>query len=98
MKHFAWQWLVISSLVAGAGAGAGAETRPLYGGTLRIALHAAPASLDPADSAQADSFARRNLTFLIFETLVTTDAGGRLRPGLAVSWQASSGQLPGNQR
>src|SRR5271154_5579513 len=97
MKPIVWRWFAASSLLIVALA-LQAETRPLYGGTLRIALHAAPASLDPADSAQADSFARRNLTFLIFETLVTTDAGGRLRPGLAVSWQASSGQLPGNQR
>jgi peptide/nickel transport system substrate-binding protein len=100
MKRFAWRWLVISSLVAGAVAGtaAGAETRPQYGGTLRVAMHAAPASLDPADRTQADSFARRNLTLLIFETLVTADAGGRLHPGLAVSWQGSSGQAPGSQR
>ncbi|MGA9978882.1 MAG: ABC transporter substrate-binding protein [Candidatus Sulfotelmatobacter sp.] len=101
MKRFAWQWLVISSLVA-AGAAvtpvAGAETRPQYGGTLRVAMHAAPASLDPADGKAADSLARRNLTFLIFETLVSADTGGRLHPGLAVSWQASSGQAPGNQR
>jgi ABC-type transport system substrate-binding protein len=101
MKRFAWQWVVISSLVAGAVTGtaaASAETRPQYGGTLRVAMHAAPASLDPADSTQADSFARRNLTFLIFETLVTTDASGRLHPGLASSWQASSGATPDNQR
>lgn len=101
MKRFAWQWVVISSLVAGAAGGtavAGAETRPQYGGTLRIAMHTAPASLDPADSTQVDSFARRNLTFLMFETLVTAHAGGGLHPGLAVSWQASSGQAPGSQR
>ncbi|MFZ0958076.1 MAG: ABC transporter substrate-binding protein [Candidatus Sulfotelmatobacter sp.] len=100
MKRFVWQWLVISSLAAGAataGTAAGAETRPQYGGTLRVSMHDAPSSLDPADNTQADSFARRNLTFLIFETLVTADAGGRLHPGLAASWQASSGQMPGNQ-
>lgn len=102
MKLCAWQWLVISSLVAGVAAAgivaAGAETRPQYGGTLRVAMHAAPASLDPADSTQADSFARRNLTFLIFETLVAADAGGRLHPGLASSWHASSGPTLDNQR
>jgi ABC-type transport system substrate-binding protein len=85
MKHFAWQWLVISSLVA-ATAAAGAETRPRYGGTLRVAMHTAPASLDPADSTPGDSFARRNLTFLIFETLVTADSAARLHPGLATAW------------
>src|SRR5580658_914855 len=101
MKRFAWRWLVISSLVAGAVTvtpAARAESRPQYGGTLRIAMHAAPASLDPADSTQADSFARHNLTFLLFETLVTAGAGGRLHPGLASSWQASSGPTLENQR
>jgi peptide/nickel transport system substrate-binding protein len=101
MKRFAWQWVVISSLVAGMATGtgaAGAETRPQYGGTLRVAMHAAPTSLDPADRTQGDSFARRNLTFLMFETLVTADAGGRLHQGLAASWQASAGQMPGSQR
>jgi peptide/nickel transport system substrate-binding protein len=90
MKRFAWQWVVVSSLIAGAIV-AGAETRPQYGGTLRVAMRVAPASLDPADSSQVDSFARRNLTLLIFETLVAADPGGRLRPGLATSWQASAG-------
>jgi ABC-type transport system substrate-binding protein len=102
MKRFAWQWVVISSLIAGVAAAgtaaAGAETRPQYGGTLRVAMHAAPVSLDPADGTQADSFAWRNLTLLIFETLVTADAAGRLHPGLAASWQASSGPTLENQR
>lgn len=89
MKRFGWHWLVISSLIAGSLAFA--ETRPQYGGTLRVAMRAAPSSLDPADSAQPDSVARRNLTLLIFETLVTSDENGRVRPGLAVSWQASAG-------
>jgi peptide/nickel transport system substrate-binding protein len=55
-------------------------------------MRAAPSSLDPADSAQPDSFGRRSLTLLIFETLVTNDDNGRVRPGLAESWQALSGQ------
>lgn len=84
MKRFAWQWLVISILMVGTAATA--ETRPHYGGTLRVATGAALVSLDPADSPQADSLARRNLTFLIFETLVSADAGGRLRPELATTW------------
>src|SRR5207249_4774922 len=47
-----------------------AATRPHYGGTLRIAVQAAPTSLDPADSSQPDSFNRRNVSHLIFDTLV----------------------------
>jgi ABC-type transport system substrate-binding protein len=93
MRLFDWRWLVVSSLLAGALA-ANAETRPQYGGTVHVAMRAAPMSLDPADSAQPDSFARRSLTMLIFDRLVTTDENGRVQASLAASWQVS----PGNQR
>jgi peptide/nickel transport system substrate-binding protein len=88
MRHFDWRWLVVSSVLLGALARA--ETRPQYGGRLHVALRAAPVSLDPADSTQPDSFARRSLTMLIFDTLVTTDDSGRIQPSLAASWQPSS--------
>ncbi|HKN15879.1 MAG TPA: ABC transporter substrate-binding protein [Candidatus Sulfotelmatobacter sp.] len=96
MKHFGWQWLVVSSLSFGAlliNVGS-AETRPQYGGTVHVAMREAPMSLDPSDTTQADSFARRNLLALIFETLVTVDDRGRVHPGLAADWQAG----PGDQR
>lgn len=93
MRRFEWRWLAVSSLLIGAMT-ASAETRPQYGGTVRVAMHAAPTSLDPADGSQPDSFARRSLTMLIFDTLVQADENGRLQTALAVSWQAS----PGNQR
>lgn len=67
---------------------ANAETRPQYGGTLRLAMRAAPTSLDPAN-AQPDSFAFRSTILLIFDTLVAVDENGRLQPSLASSWQAS---------
>ena len=92
MKRSAWQWFAIGSLIVGltaattSPAAAGAETRPQYGGTLRVTTQAAPISLDPSNSSQDDSFARRNITFLVFETLVTADASGRLHPGLATAW------------
>jgi peptide/nickel transport system substrate-binding protein len=89
MKLFALRWFVVSSIVLGAMA-ANAAVRPEYGGMLRITMRAAPTSLDPADSAQADSFGRRSLTMLIFDTLLTTDTSGRIQPWLAVSWQASA--------
>jgi peptide/nickel transport system substrate-binding protein len=79
--------LLLTSVATGA-------TRPRYGGTLRVAMRAVLASLDPADSGQADSFARRNLSRLIFDTLVTLDDNGRPQPSLASSWQPE----PGNQR
>jgi len=68
-----------------------AETRPQYGGTLHVTMLEAPASLDPADNTQPDSFARRSLTLLMFETLVTMDSNGRPHAALATSWQGLSG-------
>ncbi len=93
MKLFVWCCLAVSSLLVAALA-ASAETRPQYGGRLRVAMHATPTSIDPADATQADSFARRNLSMLMFDTLVTNDEHGRLQPSLATSWQSA----PGNQR
>jgi len=93
MKRFVWRWLAVNSLLMLALA-ARAETRPQYGGTLHVTMRAAPTTLDPADSAQPDSFARRNLNLLIFDTLLTTDDSGRAHGALAASWQAS----PTNQR
>jgi len=87
MKRIAWQWLAASSVLIAALA-ASAETRPPYGGTLHVSMHEAPLSLDPADRATPDSFGRRSLTTLIFETLVTVDKSGRATPVLAESWQA----------
>lgn len=97
MRRFGWQWLVSSSLLL-LGLVAAAETRPQYGGTLRIAMHAAFTSLDPADNSQSDSFARRNVTLLIFETLVNTDDRGRTLPALAASWQTYPPNQGGNQK
>jgi ABC-type transport system substrate-binding protein len=91
MRHFGWRWLAASSLLIAALA-AKSETRPQYGGTLRIEMQAAPASLDPADRGVPDSFGRRNITALIFDTLVTRDDAGRARPALAESWQATANQ------
>jgi len=42
------------------------------------------------DTAQPDSFARRSLTMLMFDTLVTVDKNLRIQPSLATSWQASA--------
>jgi ABC-type transport system substrate-binding protein len=71
-----------------------AATRPRYGGTLRVAVRAALISLDPADPNQGDSLARRNLSSLIFDTLMILDDRGRPQPALASSWRAE----PGSQR
>jgi len=92
MRRSALSLLVATSLLL-AGIAVGA-TRPHYGGALRVAVRATPISLDPTDSGQPDSFARRNLSRLIFDTLVRLDDRGRPQPALANSWQPE----PGNQR
>jgi ABC-type transport system substrate-binding protein len=71
-----------------------AATRPHYGGVLHIAIRAAPASLDPAESIRADWLAGGNLSRMLFDTLVCFDERGDLQPALAISWHAD----PGNQR
>lgn len=92
MTRFVLRSLALSSLLLAASAVA--ATRPQYSGTLRVTTRITPASLDPADNTQPDSVARRNLTALLFDTLVIADSRGRLHPALASSWQAD----PGNQR
>jgi len=92
MRLFGWRSLVVSSLLFGMVATA--ETRPQYGGTLHVATRIAPASFDPADNSQPDSVAYRNLSRLMFDTLVIMDYRGHLQPALATSWQAA----PGSQR
>ena len=88
MRRIVWQWLAVSSVVWIALA-LQAETRPQYGGTLRVMMHAAPTSLDPASREQPDSFARRSLTSLLFDRLVRMDENGHTKAGLAESWQAT---------
>jgi peptide/nickel transport system substrate-binding protein len=81
---------VVASLVVAAAAAA-PEARPRYGGTLRIEVQGALRSLDPA-AAAGDTAVRELALPLVFETLVTKDAAGRLRAGLAASWeQAGAG-------
>ena len=81
--------LLVASSVVGL-----AATRPRYGGTLRVALRIAPMSLDPATGNPYDGVAARNLSYLIFDGLVTLDDRGFPQPALATSWQAE----PGGQR
>jgi ABC-type transport system substrate-binding protein len=67
---------------------AAAETRPRYGGTLRVEMRAAPPTLDPAAASQDPAFAQ--IAPLLFDTLVRLDASGRPIPWLAESWQKES--------
>src|SRR5215470_4729065 len=87
MKRFSLLLLAASSLLLAAKA----ETRPHYGGSLRIALGETPSSLAPAALAGPSL---SSLSRQIFETLVVLDERGRPQPLLATSWQSE----PGNQR
>ena len=82
MRHIVWQLLVVSSLFLSGHAGA--ATRPQYGGTIHVMTRIAPTSLDPLDATQPDSIARRNLTNLLFDSLVLIDDLGRIKPALAL--------------
>jgi peptide/nickel transport system substrate-binding protein len=90
MRLICLRWLAASSLLLAA-LGASAAARPRYGGTLRISSAAAFTSLDPAAPGQADSLVRRNITRLLFETLVAVDERGVLQPSLADTWASNSG-------
>jgi ABC-type transport system substrate-binding protein len=92
MRLTGFRLVVASSLLWALSASA--DMRPHYGGTLHVEMRAAPTSLDPADSSQADWFRLRNLSSLMFEPLASLDEQGKPEPALSISWQAESG----NQR
>jgi ABC-type transport system substrate-binding protein len=66
-----------------------ADTRPHYGGTLRVMMQSAPNVLDlPANATPADHWDIARTLSLIGDTLVKLDAHGRPQPALAVAWQS----------
>ncbi len=68
-----------------------AETRPHYGGTVRVLLQSSPQSLDlPANAIPADYWDLARTLSLIGDTLVKLDAQDRPQPALAVAWQSDS--------
>src|SRR5438046_6904522 len=87
MRHFAYPFLVVSSVVL-AGALARTATRPRYGGTLRVEIQARVMKLGPVewpDLAAAD--AALKLRDLIYNRLVRLDHDGQPQPSIAVSWE-----------
>ena len=65
-----------------------AETRPHYGGVLRVMLRSAPNALDlPANGTPADYWDMARTLSLMGDTLVKLDARDRPQPALAVAWQ-----------
>ena len=65
-----------------------AERRPRYGGTLRIEMQSAVATLDPSQPAAgpAEAAAQEKLAGQVYETLVRFDERGEPQPLLATGW------------
>ncbi len=71
---------------------AAAETRPHYGGTLRVMLQSSPNALDlPANATPSEYWDAVRTLSLIGDTLVKLDAQDRPQPALAVVWQSDPG-------
>ena len=64
-----------------------AASRPRYGGTLRVELSAAPASLDPAQSSAFLTSTQQELAPLMFDCLVEVEPSGSAAARLAVTWE-----------
>jgi len=66
-----------------------AETRPRYGGILRVQLHDQVSSLDPIEKSTT-SGGKDRMMFLVYDRLTSVDKDGHLQPGLAQSWDTGS--------
>ena len=65
-----------------------AETRPHYGGTLRVMLQSAPDTLAlPENATPAEYWDAVRTLSLVGDTLLKLDAQSRPQPALAVAWQ-----------
>lgn len=84
MKRIGCLLLAVSSLCVLSHA----ATRPHYGRTLRVALRAAPASLEPVQSLAPVA---PELSSLLFDNLVALDSQAHAQPSLALSWHAEIG-------
>src|SRR5579863_3368286 len=87
MKPSALPWIAAASVLVAAVI-AKAESRPRYGGTLRVEMSAALNNLDPAEipNDPAPLEAKARLVPAVFETLVRLDESGKPQPWLATSW------------
>ncbi len=87
MKPTALPWIAAASALFGLVI-LKAESRPRYGGTLRVEMSAALNNLDPAEipSDPAALEAKARLLPVVFETLVRWDENGKPQPNLATSW------------
>src|SRR5277367_6734379 len=92
MKRFAYLLLAAISLLGASAKPAICETRPRYGGTLRIMMQSASSVLDvPTSSTPADYWDAARTLSLVGDTLVTLDVRDHPQPALAVAWQSDAG-------
>jgi peptide/nickel transport system substrate-binding protein len=92
MRRIAYQFLAAISLLVAASSISAAETRPHYGGTLRVMLQSAPSALGlSVNATPSDYWEMARTLSLIGDTLVRLDAQDRPEPGLAVSWESDPG-------
>ncbi len=83
--------LLSAALIVTAITSATAETRPHYGGTLRVILQSAPNALAiPANSTPAEYWDLTRALSLIGDSLVTLDSEARPQPALATAWHSDS--------
>ena len=105
MRRIAYLFLAAISLLVAAASPIAAETRPHYGGTLRVMMQAAPGGLElPTNAANAANITAadywdiaRTLS-LIGDTLVTLDAQDRPRPRSPSSGTMTTASDIGNSR
>lgn len=88
MRPIGFRLLALTSVSVLAAISTESSTRPRYGGTLRVELHAAAISFDPREwkAGSTDAAESALLAGLVFERLVTLDNYGRFQPGLATTW------------
>ncbi|MFZ0564116.1 MAG: ABC transporter substrate-binding protein [Terriglobales bacterium] len=91
MRRIACLLLATISLLSAATRGVSAETRPRYGGMLRVMLQSSPSVLDLSSNATPSEYWDMARTLLLIgDTLVRIDAQGRAQPALAVAWQSEA--------
>jgi len=94
MKRIVYRFLAAVSCIAislmamiGAAVIASAETRPHYGGTLRVMMQSSPEALQiPAAATVSEYWDDARTLSLIGDTLVKLDALGHPQPALAATW------------
>src|SRR5712692_6335155 len=86
MRRSAWYFLAIVSICLAA-ATLWSAARPRYGGTLRVEMRVAVASLDPTEGPDANRAAKEKLATLVFDRLVQLSDDEQPQPQLALSWQ-----------